>query len=135
MAILVPFSRVLPYSAGTGSPVSSPVLCIVCMVVQVLKYLHCQSGQVWNGPGAESMHTQELNVVELSVSEVGHRDQEMPVSARERRPVLLADWLHCKELRVGGGGRVPRVGGGGGGSRGGGQPVQGLRPGQASFVI
>ena len=32
MGILVPFSRVLPYSAGTGSPVSSPVL---CMVVQV----------------------------------------------------------------------------------------------------
>ena len=29
MGILVPFSRVLPYSAGTGSPVSSPVLCMV----------------------------------------------------------------------------------------------------------
>ena len=29
MGILVPFSRVLPYSAGTGSLVSSPVLCMV----------------------------------------------------------------------------------------------------------
>ena len=29
MGILVPFSRVLPYSAGTGSPVSSPVLWMV----------------------------------------------------------------------------------------------------------
>ena len=29
MGILVPFSRVLLYSAGTGSPVSSPVLCMV----------------------------------------------------------------------------------------------------------
>ena len=29
MGILVPFSRVLPYSAGTGAPVSSPVLCMV----------------------------------------------------------------------------------------------------------
>ena len=29
MGILVPFSRVLPYSAGTGSSVSSPVLCMV----------------------------------------------------------------------------------------------------------
>ena len=29
MGILVPFTRVLPYSAGTGSPVSSPVLCMV----------------------------------------------------------------------------------------------------------
>ena len=34
MGILVPFIRVLPYSAGTGSPVSSPVL-LLCMVVQV----------------------------------------------------------------------------------------------------
>ena len=32
MGIMVPFSRVLPYSADTGSPVSSPVL---CMVVEV----------------------------------------------------------------------------------------------------
>ena len=29
MGILVPFIRVLPYSAGTGSLVSSPVLCMV----------------------------------------------------------------------------------------------------------
>ena len=32
MGVLVPFIRFFPYSAGTGSPVSSPVL---CMVVQV----------------------------------------------------------------------------------------------------
>ena len=29
MGILVPFIWVLPHSAGTGSPVSSPVLCMV----------------------------------------------------------------------------------------------------------
>ena len=29
MAVLVPVTRVLPHGAGTGSPVSSPVLCMV----------------------------------------------------------------------------------------------------------
>ena len=41
MGILVPFSRVLPYSAGTGSPVSSPVLCMVGQVWGRFRDLCC----------------------------------------------------------------------------------------------